>query len=351
MNRVLMKLQIPRNPYLTLTYDSLPHADGIGAQTERIFGIYLWAKKLNLGYYHSGITDLVEPYSNSWSLAERKAQILREINEKILLPNTTTGKFDQISTYRRLNRRVTFLKYLESLVKRKKILLKVLYVPRANFGQEVTLPLNTRPKISGPIKSIVVHIRNAEGRYGVYDRRNLEISYFLTMLDVIRSKLDEMLVKYSVTVLTDIGVEDFELQISEIPKDKLWIYSLTEAQLAMPTITFKGKNYKDLYFKEDDSVEIIQGGDPLVALEIMEKADFLVMSRSSMSSIGGCLNSNGMVIQPPDWIYAKNKRWTKARDLIPINKEWRVARHPILYLFIPHALMNRIKKHWSSIVK
>ena len=346
-----MKLRLPRNPYLTLTYDSIPHTDGIGAQTERILGIYLWAKKLNLGYYHSGITDLVEPYSNSWNMAEHKDLILKKINEKVLLPHTTRDGFEVISTYRRLNRRITLLKYLESLVKRKRVLLKVLYVPRANFGKEIVLPLNTKPKENGPIKSIVIHIRNAEGRYGVYDRRNLEIGYYLKILDLLRSDLDELRVNYSVTVLTDIGIEDFELRISEIPEDKLWIYSLTEEQLQMPTITFKGKNYKELYFKEDDSVEVIQGGDPLVALEIMENADFLVMSRSSMSSIGGCLNRNGLIIQPPDWIYAKNKRWTNARDLIPIEKEWRVARHPILYLFVPHNLMNRLKKYWTLIIK
>lgn len=346
-----MMLRLPKNPFLALTYDSLPHADGIGAQTERIFGIYLWARKLNIGYFHSGITDLVEPYSNTWSLREHKNEILNKINTRVLLPNTTKTEFNVIYTYRKLTRRITLMKYLESLITRKNILLKVVYVPRANLNNKILLPLDTKLRKRTSEKLIVLHIRNAEGRYGVYDRRNLGIDYYIRLLDLIRSELDKLKVSYSIKVLTDIGIDDFELQISEIPYDKLWIYSLTEAQLRMPTILFKGKNYKELYFKRDDNIEVIQGGDPMLALEIMENADYLVMSRSSMSSVGGFLNSSGKIIQPPDWIYGKNKRWIEASNLIRIEKHWRVARHPFLYLIIPHAVMNRLKRYWASITK
>jgi hypothetical protein len=344
-------LRLPKNPYLALTYDSLPHADGIGAQTERIFGIYLWARKLNIGYFHSGITDLVEPYSNTWSLKERKNEILNKISTKVFLPHTTNIEFDLIYTYRRLTRRILLLKYCESLVKRKSILLKVLYVPRANFNNKVPLPLDTKSRELTSEKLIVLHIRNAEGRYGVYDRRNLAIDYYISLLNLIRAELDDLQVSYSIKVLTDIGIDDFELQITEIPDDKLWIYSLTEEQLQMPTILFKGKDYKEIYFKGDDNIEVIQGGDPMQALEIMEIADYLVMSRSSMSSVGGFLNRTGTIIQPPDWIYGKNKRWIKASKLIRIEKQWRVARHPLLYLIIPHTAMNRLKRYWASITK
>lgn len=346
-----MRLSLPKNPYLALTYDSSPHADGIGAQAERILSIYWWATRVNIGYLHSGITDLVEPYSNTWTMKEHKAQLLGRINNKISLNDTTESEFDSIRAYRKLTRRTTALKYLESLVTRKRILLKVLYVPRAHYKKNFFNQVDEKLQIKSTKKNIVVHIRNAEGRYGVEDRRNLKFDYYIELLDLFRKQLDKSQVNYSIKILTDIGKSDFELIISQIPKDKLWIYSLTEDQLQRPSILFKGKDYKELYFKGDDNVVVIQGGDPLEALEIMEKADYLIMSRSSLSSVGGTLNRNGLVIQPPDWIYARNEKWVKARKVIKIRKEWRVARHPLLYLFIPHAAMNWLKRRRVNLAR
>ena len=36
----------------------------------------------------------------------------------------------------------------------------------------------------------------------------------------------------------------------------------------MPTILFEGKNYRKFYFKDFDKIEVIQGGDPLLALKL-----------------------------------------------------------------------------------
>ena len=89
-------LRLSKNPFLALTYDSMPHADGIGAQTERILGVYLWAMKLNIDYFHSGITDLVEPYSNSLNLREHKNELLSTMNRENSFPHTTNVEFDSI---------------------------------------------------------------------------------------------------------------------------------------------------------------------------------------------------------------------------------------------------------------
>jgi hypothetical protein len=191
---------------------------------------------------------------------------------------------------------------------------------------------------------IVAHIRHAEGRYGVPDRRNLGFAYFLELIDHFRVELDKQQIPYHVLVLTDIGKKDFELDLSQIPSEKIWIYSLTEEQLSNNKVVFQGFDYKKNCFPDDPRVSVLQGGSPVRAIEIMENADYLIMSRSSLSSVGGTLNRDGVVVVPPDWIYAKNRRWTKARKLIRIHRDWRVARYPWIYWFIPHRLMNWLKK-------
>jgi hypothetical protein len=223
-------------------------------------------------------------------------------------------------------------------------LLKVLYVPRPNYNRDFILHKIRQSNKKSQEKLIVAHIRHAEGRYGVPDRRNLGFAYFLKLIDFFRDELDKQQIPYRVLVLTDIGMEDFELNISQIPPEKIWIYSLTEEQLNQDKVVFPGFDYKKNCFPDDPRVSVLQGGSPVKAIEYMEAADYLIMSRSSLSSVGGTLNQDGIVVVPPDWIYAKNRRWTKAGKLIKIHKDWRVARYPWIYLFIPHRIMNWLKK-------
>ena len=339
-----MKLLMFKNHYLALTYDSSFHTDGIGAQTERIWNIYSWAQRAGLGYVHTGIDELVEPFANNWQDYEYKRRLIEEVNRRIQLPSTTESAFEVIEIYGKLTRRKTYLKYLSTLVSKRSTLLKVLYVPRPNYNGNFVLHKTNQLKSNSREKLIVAHIRHAEGRYGVPDRRNLNFKYYLKLINRFREDLDNQGITYRVIVLTDIGVEDFHLDISQIPSDKIWIYSLTEEQLKEKKITFRGFDYKNRHFRNDSKVSVLQGGSPMEALEIMEEADYLIMSRSSLSSVGGTLNHSGIVVVPPDWIYAKNRRWVKARKLIKIDKDWRVARHPIIYLFIPHRAMNWVKR-------
>ena len=339
-----MKLLPLRNRYLALTYDSSFHTDGIGAQTERIWNIYSWAQRTGLGYVHSGITELVEPFSNNWQEFDHNSRLIQEVNNKIQLPGIAAGEFKVVSTYGKLTRRMTYFKYVSTLVSRKPTLLKVLYVPRPNYNGDFVLHKIRQSNQKSNEKLIVAHIRHAEGRYGVPDRRNLSFAYYLKLIDFFREELDKQQTPYRVVVLTDIGKEDFELEISQIPSDKIWIYSLTEEQLKKEKIIFQGFDYKKNYFHDDPRVSVLQGGSPVRAIEFMENADFFIMSRSSLSSVGGTLNRDGIVVVPPDWIYAKNRRWTKAGKLIKIHRDWRVARYPWIYLFIPHRLMNWLKK-------
>jgi len=343
-----MPLPIPKNPYLALTYDSIPHADGIGAQAERIFAIYWFAHRIKISYMHSGITDLVEPYTNTWNSREYKERLILEVNNKILLPSTINWESDDVRVYRKLTRRIILFSWLESLVTQKRILLKVLYVPRIRLNERY---LNAPQQAKDTLKTIIVHIRNSEGRFGIYDRRNLEIDYYLELLGYLKKQLEKTKTPYAIKIFTDIPKIDFELIISQIPEDKLWIYSLTEEQLQFPVLHFKGKDYKKLYFEGEDNVSVVHGGNALEALDSMERADYLILSRSSLSSIAAILNKNGMVIQPPDWIYFKNTRYVRARSLIRIKKEWRVARHPLLYILVPHSIMNSLKRAKDKIVK
>jgi hypothetical protein len=58
-------------------------------------------------------------------------------------------------------------------------------------------------------------------------------------------------------------------------------------------------------------LRIISGGDPIDALKIMSQADYLIMSRSSLSYLGALLNRNGTIFFPPDFWHKPLKGWKK----------------------------------------
>jgi hypothetical protein len=71
----------------------------------------------------------------------------------------------------------------------------------------------------------------------------------------------------------------------------------------------KGVNLESLFIYPGIKTQIISGGDPMLALDAMAHAHFLIMSRSSLSYVGALLNSRGQVIFPPLFWHKPLKRW------------------------------------------
>ena len=57
------------------------------------------------------------------------------------------------------------------------------------------------------------------------------------------------------------------------------------------------------------NLQIIRGGDPIEALLIMSQADFLVLSRSSLSYLGGILNHKGQVFPAKGFWHPSLSNW------------------------------------------
>lgn len=338
-----MRRYLPKHPNLTLTCDTEYFPDGMGGQIQRIWGTYFCAERLNLGYLHSIISDVVPHPLDPWKTETEKLEFLDRLNKKFLLASTSSSKFDVIRTYQVLTWPILTLNYLQSLLTGKQILLKA-FMPLQ--VRTIELPYDLESSIRQNRDSerlIVLHVRNPLEVHGVPDKRFLDITYFIRVLDAIKSKLQKDSVPYKVIVLTDLPKYDFSFPLASIPSEKLYMWFLTEDQAKQSTMDFQGVDLKSVYFPDNPNVEVIHGGDPLKAIEIMAEADFLVMSRSSLSSVGGLLNSHGQVIRPPDFFYLSSQRWTKASKLIKIENKWRFSRFPKISPFIPEIIKKPIR--------
>lgn len=338
-----MRVLLPKNHLLTLTCDTDFFPDGMGGQIQRIWGTYASAKRLNLGYVHATISDVVPHPLDPWKSDAEKFEFIDKLNREFDLPSTPNRKFDEVKTFQVLTRRILVLNYIQSFLTRKSILLRTFMPLKVSA---IDLPYDLGAGFEKNLNSeslIVLHIRNPLDVHGVPDKRLLDISYFLKLLDAIKTKLEADRVPYRVVILTDLPKHDFSFPLATIPKEKLYMWFLTDEQAKKTTLEFKGVDIKNLYFKDDSNVEVIHGGDPLAAVNIMAAADYLVMSRSSLSSVGGMLNRHGKVIRPPDFIYLSSKEWVNAREFIRIENKWRFSRFPKISPFIPELVKKPIR--------
>ena len=84
---------------------------------------------------------------------------------------------------------------------------------------------------------------------------------------------------------------------------------MNEPRLLEGTVTIKSESFSEFHYDCLTKFTVIHGGDPIAALEIMQQTDFLVMSRSSFSYIGGVLNEFGTVFYPPSFWHNPLPTW------------------------------------------
>lgn len=327
-----MYVALPRNSYLTLTYDPSQLADGIGAQLDRSWQIYACAKTFNLGFLFTPIEDIVYHPGDYWKDQSEKIDFLREVNAKFAIPSDCPASFHTVKTYPALTKRLFFQNYFESRFFRRNILIRTIEIHTWINPASIQIDFEIKARKQSVMGCFVVaHIRKAQPILGVEQRRNLDITYYLALLEGIIEKLRRVGTPYTVIILTDHPQFDLVIPIELIDLKHLPMLHLSADSLAQSRIEIKGFDIQQQYFPSDLNIKVLHGGNPLDAFDIMAAADFLIMSRSKFSNIGGYLNSTGKVIMPPevgDGVIPRN--WIPARKFIKIKSDWKLSKHPTL---------------------
>jgi hypothetical protein len=158
---------------------------------------------------------------------------------------------------------------------------------------------------------VVIHIRRGINSSHILPNelkpRTMDDEYYLEILKkIVIQKQTKTNLK--IIILTDAPEETFSYK----PTDK----DIEKWAEFEPYRTEKGVNIQAHKFesiKEEfgDQLEIIRGGNPQFAVELMASADHFIMSRSSMSYVGALLNKNGAIYYPPNFWHKPLKNWIK----------------------------------------
>lgn len=299
-----------------LTYDNSSLQDGVGAQLQRIFGIYSICKRLKLSYIHSRIIVTKEELAHNVQSAEELEKILNEVNTMFVFPSSNLPENYREITVRNISRRTLVSYVIKSYIKRENLLVKIClpygvidrYPDWYEFAGNQIRNLS-QFKVKKNKYQVAVHIRHGykpiTGKNSASTPRFLPLSYYPIALEELfkREKLD---ICTPVVVHTDIPVSDGTwrpFQEEKIEELNNIGYTFSDHELDFKTIDLKQE-----YFSKYPNLVVRYCYPILDTLEDMYSSQFLLMSRSSFSYIAGVINP-GTVYIPRLHGHAKMSRW------------------------------------------
>lgn len=309
-----MKVELMKRIYLT--YDNTKKQDGIGAQLQRIFGLYAISRKFRLGYIHAPIINTAEELAHNVASESELQELLDKVNSFYNFPSDDEIDFDDVILVHNLTIRFLVTMFAQSIFKRQRILLRIClpygimdkhpdWYEYSGFYLRSRL-LNNRFNAD---KKVVVHVRYGykpiTGKNSASAPRFLPLTYYPDSLKKLLAR-ENLSNDNKILIHTDIPNRSGKwkpFQDSKISELSEIGYSINE-----DTLSFEGIDLKSDYFFDFPNLEVKYCAPILETLDDLINADVLLMSRSSFSYIAGVINSKSVYI-PRLHGHAKLKRW------------------------------------------
>lgn len=309
-----------------LTYDARRCQDGLGAQLQRILGIYGIAQALGVGYFHTGFTNIeANPGDPNTSEPERLL-LLHRANALADLPSDLSSRAWYLPGIQRMDwsraaRIIDAHKIARRLRQRVVFPLATPY-PWADRHPEIYL--EGARQIASRIDSgdcatefrIDVHIRRALAPSipgTVLSQRFVPTEWYEKVLAELVVQLEGDARSLEIRVHTDIPEGQWDATAGLSPATR----TLLEADGLMDNDGYLRKHWQDL----DDLLEVLPGvricreWDPIEAMSSMVTSDILVTCPSSFSFVAGLLRGENPVISPRFWHNAPPSWLVLPRDL------------------------------------
>jgi hypothetical protein len=310
------KLTYTSNASLTLSFDSTRSVDGTGAQLQRLISVYALANYFGLPYVNSEIKQVSVHPLDPFQSDELYKVYLNQLNKFIVIKDLAPQR-QATSEFARYD--IQFWSFMVLLLRnsiRKKELNLAVLEPYSvtEFRPEIlnivrnTISISQRTLSGLERPYIAIHYRQGVGGFAVYPGQNIARETPLAKFEnVLRSILGDasQSANKKIVVLTDAPTEIIYYRPPE-NQHELWNGTPGFSDGVM---TIQPINFDKLSEKFGMPVEVIRGGNPLDAIEIMSQAEFLLMSKSSLSYLGGYLNKLGKVYYPKDFWHRPLPGW------------------------------------------
>jgi hypothetical protein len=310
------KFTFKSNSSIYVTFDSSFAVDGTGAQLQRMISIYALANYFGFNYIHSEIKQVsVHPF-DPFQTEKLYDEYLGEMNDFFQFRELNQLQKDPIN-FTRYN--VFFWKFM-GLIVRNRLRNNSLYLallepyPITEFRTQIlesirgqiSLAIRDVPHFTYPY--VAIHYRQGVGGFALYPGQNIPRETSLTQFEqALLSVINEVGIDSigSVIVLTD-APTDVTLYRPPIQQQALWEDTPGYSDGVM---TIQPIDFGKLSEKFNLPIHVIRGGNPLDAIYLMANSDFLLMSKSSLSYLGGIFNNTGEVYFPKDFWHRPLSKW------------------------------------------
>jgi hypothetical protein len=294
--------------------------DGTGAQLQRLITVAALSNYFRLKFIPSKIEQFsvhaLDPFQSELDYLNQ----LSRLNQFIKFPDMDSSTSDlEFKTI--VVRRLTIKRFISVIISqlispkpRKLVVLEVYPVSEFcpdifdNFKCELSETIDASENELG--SHLVIHYRQGVGGNVIYPgqriSRQIDFSRILNIVQKIICHAD-IDTPARITILTD-------------APESLSFYTPPESQRALwegtpgfsnGVMTIQPMDFSQLGDIAGGPINVVRGGNPLDAIKIMASADFLVMSKSSLSYIGALLNSRGEIYSPASFWHRPLKSWIK----------------------------------------
>lgn len=309
--RIIQVLIHTQSHRIQISYDAKNVSDGLGAQIQRQLSIHALSNFLGVSYIPAPIEQIAIHPLDSFQTVDEMQAFLVKVNRAFDLeaPNPSecpiTHRMAKLTIFKLftlivLSRLATkpihistcevygIVDFLSDFYSR--------YLPPRQIGFDHQYSKDEK-------ESICIHFRQGVGGQVIYPgqklSRELDLEYFINTL----SKTDHD--GKRIFVLTDAPA----LSMTYKPvTDQAHLWDGTP-KFNDGEMSITGLDLKNVFRSKGFDVEVVSGGDPLVALFLMINCSTLIMSRSSLSYVAGILNSSATIYYPPGFWHPPMGDW------------------------------------------
>jgi hypothetical protein len=302
----------PASANIALTYANDKLMDGLGAQLQRVYGIYAISRFLKLPYVHSPLKKIgyqgLSALENNSATAELESQCNRifAIASDLELPR------DRI-VYEATDAELPHIKRLQIAAQTtgKFTLLRILLpytvtdrIPEIYRHAKAVSPFR---RTRSEVFRLAIHVRRGE-LFLIESARMLPNSYYVSCALRFAGRLQELNIPFVCEIYTEVPSRAFV-----VTPEHHGIDGKIPANVTIDPQVNRLEDFDVL----PNLVKFING-DPIETLGRLATADGLVLSRSSYSYVAAILNANCIVVYHPFW-HSPVQEWltSDANGMVP----------------------------------
>lgn len=307
-------------PGVYLAYASHRSEDGLGAQTQRLMGIFAAATTLGFGYIHNPIQFIEQNPGDPHSSLEARRDYLERVNRLFALPSSSNVAPRWRVSIRNLSQKnVHRLLWLNRISRASRRAIQVdlqLPLPWSDFHPDsyqlssAVISPRLQPRTSSDNSRIDLHIRRAlapkTGRDGSPYDRYVPTEWFVMIAKTVARTMRSRGLHPRFRVHTDIPSNRWQVP-SDTSSGTLGMWRHHRLVDEEGYLVDLSENLVEK-FESLGNVEIAREWDPLDAIESMATSSILVTYASSMSYVAGLLRGNNPTISPK-FFHATPSTW------------------------------------------